>query len=226
LPETLALRVCVAVTTIEPLPLSAASESRALSWPKKAVPSPPIITSSRVVVPAAWMSPFPARPTVRLGPVIPVALMFPSPCSVSSSREGTLTATNIGVLTLTLPGVVPITRLPDWTRVVTRLSRFVSPCTMTDRLPPTCTTTSFSPVRSTPVNGASERACVAATPEPVPAGLLALVKVRRASSAGMNTARTIGASQSELRLNITDRVDSPERPEQPGGRRFDGGGSQ
>ena len=109
--------------------------------------------------------------------------MFPLPFSVRASRKGRLTSTDIGVFALRLPGVVPITRWPDWTSVVTRPSRLLSAWTMTDRLAPTCTMTLFSPARSTPVKDGTERACVAATPEPVPAGLLEPKKIRSSSNA-------------------------------------------
>jgi hypothetical protein len=49
--------------------------------------------------------------------------MFPSPFSVRAAREGRLIDMNIGVLALRLPGVVPITGLPDRTCVVIRSSR-------------------------------------------------------------------------------------------------------
>ena len=58
--------------------------------------------------------------------------MFPSPVQCEGVEGGQVHCTNIGVFALRLPGVVPITRLPDRTRVVTRLSRLVSAWTMTD----------------------------------------------------------------------------------------------
>ena len=86
--------------------------------------------------------------------------------------------------------MVPITSLPERTRVVTRPSRLLSAWTTTDCLVPTCTTTLLEPARSTPVNGRTERTCVAATPEPVPAGLLEPWKKIRSTSSARRIALT------------------------------------
>ena len=62
-----------------PLPLIDAVASRAISRLNRAFPEPPIATSSRAVVPSAWMAPLPGSRTVRLGLLISVTEMFPSP---------------------------------------------------------------------------------------------------------------------------------------------------
>ena len=140
-PESRAVRLWVAVSTMVPSPASAAFASRATSPPSIAVPSPPIVTWSFVVVPVTSMLPAPGSVTVRARLWIPVTAMFPAPWSLTASREGTLTVTNIGLLALRFPGVVPITSLPERTRVVTRRSRLRSAWTTTDCFAPTSTTT-------------------------------------------------------------------------------------
>jgi hypothetical protein len=65
-------------------------------------------------------------------------------------------------------GSGPDRKLPERTRVVTRLSRLPSAWTRTDCRAPTRIVPLLSPASSTPVNGGSSRCCVAATPEPVP----------------------------------------------------------
>ena len=187
-PESRAVRLWVAVSTMVPSPASAAFASRATSPPSIAVPSPPIVTWSFVVVPLTSMLPAPGSVTVRARLWIPVTAMFPAPWSLTASREGTLTVTNIGLLALRFPGVVPITSVPERTCVVTRRSRLRSAWTTTDCFAPTSTTTLLSPARSRPVKGGSERACVAATPEPVPAGLLVSWKKIRSTSSAMRIA--------------------------------------
>jgi hypothetical protein len=111
-PETLAVRLFAAVSMMVPSPPSVASTSRAMSWRSCAVPSL-IATSSFVAVPPASMLPLPGSSMVTLRLSIPVTEMFPSPRRLRRSREGTLTDTNIGLLALRLPGVVPMTSLPS-----------------------------------------------------------------------------------------------------------------
>ena len=124
--------------------------------------------------------------------------MFPSPASLSVSTYGRLTATNIGLLALRLPGVAPMTSLPERTCVVTRSSRLLSAWTMTDCVAPTWTVT----LLSTPVKGGSDRVCVAATPEPVPAGLPALWKTIRSTSRVMRVAASAVAHSYETEARL------------------------
>src|SRR4051794_10816277 len=154
-----------------PLPLSTAVASRPMSRRSAAVPSPLMVTSSLDTVPVASMLPLPGSATVRCRLLIPVTAMFPAPSSLRPSSAGTVTVTNTGLFALSFPGVVPTTSRRERTCVVTRASRLLSAWTITDCVPPTRTRTLLAPARTTPLKGGSERACVDATPEPVPGPL-------------------------------------------------------
>ena len=99
---------------------------------------------------------------------MPSTTMLPLPVSVNASSVGTLTSTLIGLFVVKLPGVFPMTSLPDCTSVVTRSRRLSSAFTTTDCFSPTRITTLLLPASSTLLNAATSRACVAATPDPSP----------------------------------------------------------
>ena len=92
--------------------------------------------------------------------------MLPLPVSVNAFSVGTVTSTLIGLFVETLPGVLPMTSVPDCTAVVTRSMRLSSAFTTTDCDSPTRTTTLLLPASSTLVNEATSRVCVMGTPDP------------------------------------------------------------
>jgi len=75
-----------------PEPETTARTSRAVSWSSRAWPSPLMVTSSRVAVPAADSWPLPETVTVSLGVLIPVTEICPSPLRSSAVSDHRLPA--------------------------------------------------------------------------------------------------------------------------------------
>jgi hypothetical protein len=83
------------------------------------------------------MLPLPDKVTVKPSVSTPLRAMLPLPVRVTLRSLGTVTTTLIGLLAVRLPGVFPMTSVPDCTFVVTRLRRLSSALTTTDGFRPT-----------------------------------------------------------------------------------------